>query len=56
VDIRKVVVGQSEGDEVAIESGLTPGEPVVIEGVDRVQRGTKVAARMVDGGSAKGKQ
>jgi membrane fusion protein, multidrug efflux system len=56
VDIRKVVVGPSEGDEVAIESGLTPGEPVVIEGVDRVQRGTKVAARMVDGGSVKGKQ
>jgi multidrug efflux system membrane fusion protein len=55
VDIRKVVVGPSEGDEVAIESGLTPGEPVVIEGVDRVQRGTKVAARMVDGGSEKGK-
>jgi multidrug efflux system membrane fusion protein len=55
VDLRKVVVGPSEGDEVAIESGLTPGEPVVIEGVDRVQRGTKVAARMVDGGSVKGK-
>lgn len=56
VDLRKVVVGPSEGDEVAIESGLTPGEPVVIEGVDRVQRGTKVAARMVDGGGVKGKQ
>jgi multidrug efflux system membrane fusion protein len=56
VDIRKVVVGSSEGDAVVIESGLTPGEPVVIEGVDRVQRGTKVAARMVDGGSVKGKQ
>jgi multidrug efflux system membrane fusion protein len=55
VDMRKVVVGPSEGDAVAIESGLTPGEPVVIEGVDRVQRGTKVAARMVDGGSVKGK-
>ena len=56
VDIRKVVVGPSEGEDVAIESGLTPGEPVVIEGVDRVQRGTKVAARLVDGGSVKGKQ
>jgi multidrug efflux system membrane fusion protein len=56
VDLRKVVVGPSEGDEVAIESGLTPGEPVIIEGVDRVQRGTKVAARRVDDGSVKGKQ
>jgi multidrug efflux system membrane fusion protein len=55
VDMRKVVVGQSEGDEVVIESGLTPGEAVVIEGVDRLQRGTKVAARMADGGNVKGK-
>jgi multidrug efflux system membrane fusion protein len=44
-DMRKVVVGPSEGDEVAIESGIAPGEVVIIEGVDRVQRGTKVAVR-----------
>jgi len=54
VDMRKVVVGPSEGDEVIIESGLTPGEAVVIEGVDRLQRGTKVAARTADGGNVKG--
>jgi len=56
VDMRKVVVGPSEGDEVIIESGLTPGEAVVIEGVDRLQRGTKVAARTADGGNVKGNQ
>ena len=56
VEIRKVVLGPSEGDEVAIESGLAPGEVVVIEGVDRVQRGIKVAARMAGGGNAKGNQ
>jgi multidrug efflux system membrane fusion protein len=55
VDMRKVVVGPSEGDEVVIESGLAPGEVVVIEGVDRLQRGTKVAARMADSGNVKGK-
>jgi len=54
VDMRKVVVGPSEGDDVIIESGLTPGEAVVIEGVDRLQRGTKVAARTADGGNVKG--
>jgi len=54
VDMRKVVVGPSEGDDVIIESGLTPGEAVVIEGVDRLQRGTKVAARAADGGNVKG--
>jgi multidrug efflux system membrane fusion protein len=54
VDMRKIVVGPSEGDDVVIESGLTPGEAVVIEGVDRLQRGTKVAARAADGGNVKG--
>jgi multidrug efflux system membrane fusion protein len=54
VEMRNIVVGQSEGDEVAIESGLAPGEVVVIEGVDKLQRGMKVAARMVGGSNAKG--
>jgi multidrug efflux system membrane fusion protein len=56
VEMRKVEVGPSEGDEVAIESGIAPGETVVIEGVDRLQRGTKVAARMAGGGNTKGSQ
>ena len=54
VEMRKVVVGPSEGDDVAIESGLAPGEVVVIEGVDRLQRGTKVAARLAGSSNAKG--
>jgi membrane fusion protein, multidrug efflux system len=56
VEMRKVVVGSSEGDEVVIVSGLAPGEVAVIEGVDRLQRDTKVVARMADGGSVKGNQ
>lgn len=56
VEMRKVVVGASEGDEVVIVSGLAPGEVVVIEGVDRLQRGTRVAARMADGSNVKGNQ
>jgi multidrug efflux system membrane fusion protein len=54
VDMRNVRLGPSEGDEVAIDDGLVPGEVVIIEGVDRVQRGTKVAARMAVVGGAKG--
>jgi multidrug efflux system membrane fusion protein len=54
VEMRNVAVGASEGYEVVIVSGLAPGEVVVIEGVDRLQRGTKVAARMADGSNAKG--
>ena len=51
VEIRNVVLGPTEGDDVVIDRGLTPGEVVVIEGVDRLQRGTKVAVRMAGGGS-----
>jgi multidrug efflux system membrane fusion protein len=54
VEVRNVALGPSEGDDVSIDSGLAPGEVVVIEGVDRVQRGMKVAARMAVVGGAKG--
>jgi multidrug efflux system membrane fusion protein len=54
VEPRNVVLGPTEGDDVSIDSGLAPGEVVVIEGVDRVQRGTKVAPRMAIVGSTKG--
>lgn len=53
VDIRRVVLGPTDGDEVVIASGLAPGEVVILEGVDRLQRGMKVAARMA-GASADG--
>jgi len=56
VESRNVVVGPSEGDDVAINSGLSPGEVVVIEGVDRLQHGSKVAARMAGARQAKGKE
>jgi membrane fusion protein, multidrug efflux system len=56
VENRKVEVGPSEGDDVSITKGLSPGEVVVIEGVDRLQQGTKVQARMASGGQAKGKE
>ncbi len=45
VSLRKIVVGPAEGDRTVIESGLSPGEVVVIEGVDKLQNGAKVIAR-----------
>jgi len=54
VEMRNVVVGPSEGDEVVMDKGLAPGEVVVIEGVDKLQRGMKVAARMAGDSNAKG--
>jgi multidrug efflux system membrane fusion protein len=56
IEVRNVVPGPAEGDDVAIDSGLSAGEVVVVEGVDRLQRGTKVAARLAGAGGAKGKQ
>jgi membrane fusion protein, multidrug efflux system len=56
VEMRNVVLGSSEGDDVAIESGLAPGEVVVIEGVDKLQRGMKVTPRMAGASNAKGNQ
>jgi membrane fusion protein, multidrug efflux system len=55
LEVRNVVLGPSEGNEVALQSGIAPGEVVVIEGVDRLQRGTKVAARLLESSKGKGK-
>ena len=46
VESRNVTIGPGEGDDVSITKGLSPGEVVVVEGVDRLQQGTKVQARM----------
>src|SRR5262245_40908766 len=54
VEIRNIVVGPSEGDEVVIDKDLAPDEVVVIEGVDKLQRGMKVAARMAGASNVKG--
>ena len=54
VDMRNVVVGPTEGAVAAVESGLAPGEVVVIEGVDKLQQGMQVAARLAGASTAKG--
>jgi multidrug efflux system membrane fusion protein len=41
VSLRLVKTGVSEGETVAIESGLAPGEIVVVEGSDRLRDGAK---------------
>jgi len=42
VELRKVGVGMTEGDSVSVESGIAPGELVVVEGSDRLRDGAKV--------------
>ncbi|HET9795753.1 MAG TPA: MdtA/MuxA family multidrug efflux RND transporter periplasmic adaptor subunit [Thermoanaerobaculia bacterium] len=43
VEMRPVQVVWTEGDETAVSRGLAPGEPVVVEGIDNLQPGAKVA-------------
>jgi len=40
--IRKVTLGVSEGERVAVTEGIAPGERVVLEGVDALQEGVTV--------------
>ncbi len=45
-EVRNVEVGLTEGDNASIEGGLQAGDVVVVDGIDKLQQGTKVAARM----------
>ncbi len=42
VSLRQVKPGASEGALVAIESGIAPGERVVVDGLDRLREGARV--------------
>jgi len=42
VRLQNVVVGTTEGDQAEIQSGLAPGDVVVIDGIDKLQDGSKV--------------
>src|SRR5438094_119600 len=41
-ELRMVTIKDTEGNDVAIASGITPGENVVLEGMDKVQDGARV--------------
>lgn len=54
VTVRQIKEGVVEGDNTEITSGLTPGEVVVMTGVDKLQEGTPVNVQ-TDGGPAGGR-
>jgi len=56
VELRKVSVGAAEGDSLSIESGLAPGERVVVEGSDRLREGAKVEIPDRAAGAASGER
>ena len=46
VTVRSVMVGDAEGEQTQIGSGLQPGDVVVTVGVDRLQDGSRVNAQV----------
>lgn len=42
VTVRPVSVGETQGGEASIQTGVSPGELVVTDGADRLREGTKV--------------
>ena len=46
VTVRNIKLGTTEGDQSEITSGLSPGDKVVMTGVDKLQEGSKVAVTM----------
>jgi multidrug efflux system membrane fusion protein len=43
VEARPVTVGVTDGDDVSIDTGLSVGEQVVVDGADRLRDGSRVA-------------
>jgi membrane fusion protein, multidrug efflux system len=54
VSVRPVKLGPTQGDDTAIDTGLAPGELVVVDGADKLREGAKVELTTRDGG-ARGK-
>ena len=46
---RQVTLGDTEGDNTQITSGLAPGDVVVMTGVDELQEGSHVSVQIADG-------
>jgi multidrug efflux system membrane fusion protein len=51
VSLRPVKLGPTDGERVAVESGVTPGEQVVVDGADKLRDGAKVTLASDQGDS-----
>jgi multidrug efflux system membrane fusion protein len=47
--VRPVTVGEIQGGEASIKTGLSPGELVVVDGADRLREGTRVELKAQNG-------
>jgi multidrug efflux system membrane fusion protein len=48
VEVRRVGVGVTQGDDVSVTAGLAAGEVVVVDGADRLRGGSPVEVRSAD--------
>jgi len=46
VTVRPITIGTTEGEDAEVSSGLSPGDVVVMTGVDKLQEGSKVRVQM----------
>ncbi len=51
--VRMVAVGEIQGSNASVQSGLAPGDLVVVDGAERVREGVKVELRMRDKGTSR---
>jgi multidrug efflux system membrane fusion protein len=52
VEVRTVKISATQGDVIALDSGVTPGELVVTDGVDKLRAGSKVTVQMAANATA----
>src|SRR5579871_6608059 len=49
VSVKPVTLGPSNGERVAVQSGLASGDRVVVDGADKLRNGARVVLRNADG-------
>jgi multidrug efflux system membrane fusion protein len=54
VGVRPVAVGVTHGEEVSIDTGLSPEELVVVDGAEKLREGSKVEVQSQNGPPARG--
>jgi membrane fusion protein, multidrug efflux system len=52
VSVKPIDLGPGSGERIAVRSGLSPGDRVVIDGADRLRNGAKVVIRAGPAGAA----
>jgi multidrug efflux system membrane fusion protein len=52
VTVKQIVPGVDDGDSTEIVSGVSPGDVLVITGVDKLAEGTRVSVQLAGGPAA----